>query len=408
MSARLPRLRMNLDFMPSPAPERPGLLLRDPHNYAGATLIVPPPLVACLRLFDGESTELDLRELLTRITGDIAVGDLQQHLTESLSAAGFLEDETYEQMRDARHREFAESPIREAAHAGVAYPGEPEALRAQFASRLPAPATTRDGLLGIAAPHVSPDGGWESYAAAYGSLGAELRDRVFVILGTSHYGEPDRFGLTRKPFRTPYGEARTEVALVNRLAERAPEAVQMEDYCHAAEHSVEFQVVFLQHLYGPEIRILPILCGAHSEGLSGPGLPEASGNVTRFIGALGELAAQEGKKLFWVLGVDMAHMGRRYGDGFPARADQGPMGQVAARDNQRIQQINRGDAAGFWELVKENRDDLKWCGSAPIYTFLRAVPEARGRLLHYQQWNIDEHSVVSFGAIAFRAGQPMH
>jgi hypothetical protein len=30
------------------------------------------------------------------------------------------------------------------------------------------------------------------------------------------------------------------------------------------------------------------------------------------------------------------------------------------------------------------------------------VPEARGRLLRYDQWNIDAESVVSFAALAFR------
>ncbi len=62
-----------------------------------------------------------------------------------------------------------------------------------------------------------------------------------------------------------------------------------------------------------------------------------------------------------------------------------------------------GDAHGFWELVQENHDDLKWCGSAPIYTFLKAAPAARGRLLRYQQWNIDEHSVVSFAGMRFHS-----
>jgi hypothetical protein len=30
------------------------------------------------------------------------------------------------------------------------------------------------------------------------------------------------------------------------------------------------------------------------------------------------------------------------------------------------------------------------------------VPQARGRLIRYDQWNIDEQSVVSFAALAFR------
>jgi hypothetical protein len=102
-----------------------------------------------------------------------------------------------------------------------------------------------------------------------------------------------------------------------------------------------------------------------------------------------------------VLGIDMAHMGARYGDGFEARAGQGIMQEVERRDRLRIDRVNASDPQGFWELVKEYEDNLKWCGSSPLYTFLKAVPGARGTLRGYEQWNIDEHSVVSFGAIAF-------
>jgi hypothetical protein len=54
--------------------------------------------------------------------------------------------------------------------------------------------------------------------------------------------------------------------------------------------------------------------------------------------------------------------------------------------------------------VQENHDDLKWCGSSPFYTFLKTAPDARGELLRYEQWNIDERSVVSFAGMAFSKG----
>ena len=176
----------------------------------------------------------------------------------------------------------------------------------------------------------------------------------------------------------------------------------LEDYCHAVEHSIEFQVVFLQYLYGPRVRILPVLCGAFSAGAEAGRLPEASDSVARFVGALGEIAARESRRLCFVLGVDFAHVGRRYGDRRAARAYEGPLATVAERDDARVDQIVAGDAQGFWNLVLERGDDdLKWCGSSPIYTFLRAVPQARGHRLGYEQWNIDDASVVSFGALAF-------
>jgi AmmeMemoRadiSam system protein B len=169
------------------------------------------------------------------------------------------------------------------------------------------------------------------------------------------------------------------------------------------EHSIEFQVIFLQHLFGPDIRIVPVLCGSYARSIYQGGMPEDSEHVRRALGALGDLAAKEGDRLLWVLGVDMAHMGRRYGDSMDARAGQDEMLEVTRRDQQRIVRMEAGDAPGFWDLVQQNHDDLKWCGSAPIYSFLKAVPQARAHLLHYQQWNIDSNSVVSFAGLEFRS-----
>jgi hypothetical protein len=35
---------------------------------------------------------------------------------------------------------------------------------------------------------------------------------------------------------------------------------------------------------------------------------------------------------------------------------------------------------------------------------LQALPQARGEVLRYDQWNIDEESVVSFAALEFSNG----
>jgi AmmeMemoRadiSam system protein B len=400
----LPRLRLGLDFIPSSDPEHPGLLIRDPLKFSDAMLLIPPQLVECLTCFDGEQTSLDLRANLVRITGEIQIGELEKHFVDTLSQAGFLEDEAFEVQRLARVNEFIAAPKREAAHAGSAYPDNADEARktiSEFMQGAPPPGS-EDSLIGIAAPHVSPFGGWESYRDAYSELPDSYRDRTFVVLGTSHYGEPDRFGLTRKPFATPFGETITEGRLVDELAQAAPESIRMEDYCHAIEHSIEFQVLFLQYLYGPNIRILPILCGSFLRSIYQGGKPEGNEQVQRFFDSLGNISAREGNKLFWVLGVDMAHMGRRYGDQMIARAEEGEMAAVAERDKLRIERLTQSDAPGFWNLIQENQDDLKWCGSAPMYTFLKAVPQARGTLRRYQQWNIDEQSVVSFAAIGFR------
>jgi MEMO1 family protein len=405
VSSPLPRLRGDLDFMPSPVEDRPGLLIRDSFRYSESVLIIPPPLVACLTCFDGQQTRLDLRAMLAKATGDLQVGEIEEQLIEILTRSGFLEDEVFLKMKRQRECDFADAAVRTPSHAGSGYPDDKEELRETMNAWMgkPLPAAPADGIVGIAAPHVSPSGGYESYRAAYRMLGPQHKDRTFVILGTSHYGAPERFGLTRKPYATPWGESRVAIDLVDELARTAPNAIAMEDYCHAVEHSIEFQVLFLQSIFGPDIRILPILCGTYAQSIYRGGKPEDSENVNRFLGSLGEIAAREGERLLWVLGIDMAHMGRRYGDGFAALANEKEMLAVGGRDRQRMEHIAKGDAGGFWDLVQENHDELKWCGSSPVYTFLKVMPGARGSIERYEQWNIDEESVVSFAGMSFRA-----
>jgi AmmeMemoRadiSam system protein B len=497
MTTNLPPLRTELDVFPSPDPEQPGYVLRDPFQYTDVIAIVPPVLASVLPYFDGEHTEADIRTFLTRLTGEVDLGEVVQAFVESLSSAGFLQTEAFARMRDEAHDEFAREPERLPAHSGSAYPEDPDALRDRLreymsgARRmdggfgdLPGPggqgihgaepplrsglvdATGRslaptmasglvdlsgapissgappgeDGsgvgsggpgsggpgagsvgagglsaggpgtggvggtlanLLGIAAPHVSPEGGWRSYASAYGVLGPHLADRTFVILGTSHYGESERFGLTRKGYRTPLGLTRTDVDLVDALEREAPDSVWMEDYCHAIEHSIEFQVIFLQHLVSPNVKVLPILCGPFHEALVEGTRPEANPQVGAFLDALGRIAESRGTDLFWVLGIDLAHIGARYGDPIDMVADKGPMAEVRARDLARLDRVSQADREGFLGLVQPNQDELKWCGFSPLYTFLGVVPGARGDLWRYEQWNIDEASVVSFAAMGF-------
>jgi MEMO1 family protein len=392
---------MNLDFMPSPVEDRPGLFIRDPFRYSDAMIIVPPALVRCLEYFDGRHTDLDLRAELARITGEVDVSGLLTQVMEVLGNSGFLEDGAFAEMRAERERQFAEAPVREPAHAGAAYPAELEPLRSTLARYMDGAAGAPAPLAGIAAPHVSPEGGWPSYRAAYGALAPEHKDRTFLILATSHYGAPEKFGLTRKAYVTPLGQTAVDLAAVDWLAAHGGPAVRMEDYCHSFEHTVELQVVFLQHLYGPDIRIVPVLCGPFAESVYKGGRPEGDAGVRQFLDTLGELGAREGARLLWVLGIDMAHMGARYQDDFRATAGTGRMAEVEERDRARIARVEAGDADGYWTLIQENHDDLKWCGSAPLYTFLRAMPRARGKLLRYDQWNIDAASVVSFAGMTF-------
>jgi len=414
MIDNVPRLRPGIDIVRSPIATSPGLILRDPFRYTDTILLVPPGWIPALALLNGRNTELDVQTFLTRSAGGQLVrSEDVQKFVHTLRNHGFLDSEEFYTLREKRHEEFRVAAERGPIHAGAAYPDDASELGRQLREefRIVPPSSLSPHLLGIAAPHVSPGGGVQSYSAAYRQLAPELANRTFVILGTSHYGAPEKFGLTRKAYCTPLGNAEVDVDLLERLTRRAPEAVILEDYCHAVEHSIEFQVVFLQQAVGPNIRILPILCGPFWESLQTGRPPDSNPEVARFIEALAEIAVSEGDRLFWVLGVDMAHIGTRYGDGIAVTANEGRMRDVAGLDTSRIERVCALDTQGFVRLVQPNQDELKWCGYSPFYVFLRTMeyarPKTQGRLLRYDQWNIDAQSVVSFAALEFLEGEPV-
>ena len=438
MSEILPPLRRALDIMPSPETDRPGLLIRDPFHYTDALLYVPPAWALALRYLDGEHTELDVQEVLTRARGTLVFSDEVREFAGVLRQQGFLETEEFHRFREQRHKGFQAERHRLPAHAGAAYPSSPAEIHRTFEEyfrEVDVPDGLSETVLGVAAPHVSPEGGRNCYAATYRRLAAvpALAQRTFIVLGTSHWGAPEKFGLTQKPFITPLGTLPVDTELVSWLKHHGGRAASEEDYCHAIEHSIEFQCVFLQHALGPELKIVPILCGplvesapskgadpacgvsgtlesatsnadlkvsATSEGVNSEGTATGQDREC-FLWALGELAEKHCDRLFWVLGIDLTHLGRRYGDSFSALANQGRMAEVVEQDRRRLELVCAGDSRGFLEMVQARGDELNWCGSSALYTFMRAVGKVRGRVLLYEQWNIDPQSVVSFASLEF-------
>ncbi|MFN7542988.1 MAG: AmmeMemoRadiSam system protein B [Acidobacteriota bacterium] len=391
MSVVLSRLRHNLDAMPSPDPEQPGLVLRDTFGYSHQVLLIPPHLVRALQFFNGYATDSELREWMVRVMNRFDVGEEMEQLLRVLSENGFLEDENYERMREQAHSEFASLPSRPAAFAGGAYPECPEDCRRfldQFLEEAEELPEAEGTMMGIAAPHVSYEGGWECYRDAFLALRRMGPDRTYVILATSHYGPPEKFGVTRKAYQTPLGETTPANELLDEIRAIAGASLIEEDYCHSMEHSAEFHVLWLQHLFGANVKVLPILVG--------PSMADEPINAMH--DALREIAARHGDKLAWVLSIDMAHMGPRYGDEQEYREGDA---SIAGQDEERVSMLQAGDIQGFWRDVRKNGDPWKWCGSAPLYALYQALPGLKAEPLRYGHWNIDDSSVVSFAAMRF-------
>jgi AmmeMemoRadiSam system protein B len=120
--------------------------------------------------------------------------------------------------------------------------------------------------------------------------------------------------------------------------------------------------------------------------------------VPTFLDALGESITASERKVCVIAGVDLAHVGPRFGDAeanTPAFLE-----RVAREDRKMLESITAPDAGAFFASVAADGDSRRICGLSPIYAFLRALPGARGELLRYSQWP-DQQGAVSFCAAAF-------
>ncbi len=150
--------------------------------------------------------------------------------------------------------------VRAPAVAGLFYPRDPGQLGSTIDSLLaehPADARMPKALI---VPHAGYVYSGPIAASAYGLLGAAAAAiRRVVIVGPSHRHWFRGVALpASEAFATPLGVMRVDEAAVEAL--RKLPHLQVSDEPHAAEHSLEVQVPFLQRI-SPEARIIPIVIG---------------------------------------------------------------------------------------------------------------------------------------------------
>lgn len=386
------------------------LVLRDMQGVTDAQAVLPPTLVPVVARFAGRLTcEEIAREVSEEIGAPIAV-DLVVRLARELERGLFLDGTTFREARARIEREFAESSVRAASHAGGAYNGDAKALERYIDEACLAKANgagdPRAGrIVGLVAPHIDPWRGAAGYGHAYGALRAALQPDAdtFVVVGTSHAPMREPFALCRKAFDTPFGPVPADTESVDALAARAfgfdPYADQ---FNHKREHSLEFQVVFLKHLLkGKPFRIVPVLAGLGAHQATGED-PAADARIERFVDGVRELVDARQGRVVVVAGADLSHVGPRFGD--PEAYGEGERAMLEQKDRASLERAASLDAAGFWTHVVGDLEERRVCGLAPIWSLLRVVGASRvkGRVLHYEQTvDKDDGSVVSHAAVGF-------
>ena len=378
--------------------------LHDPTGLAEGVVVSPAAFELMARFFNGSYSVEDMQAEILKATGHlIPSADIEQ-LSEALDRAGLLESEAFEKRLQALKDEYAASAEREPTHAGSAYPAEPEKLReylkeiVRTAERSGASAV--EGVRALAAPHIDFRRGAETYGFAYAALRDLPPPRTVVILGVGHYVRDHPVVLTEKNFGTPLGTVETDRSLVERLVGACGEEILRDQHEHLREHSVEFQALFVKHLFGDETRILPVLCGAFPMPQAGSGAPEEMPVIRAFIEELKRIVEEGEGDVFVIGGVDFAHVGPRFGG---ETLDEKFLEEVEKSDRALISRLCDGDPEGFWRLLSEEENRFSVCGYAALYSLLKVMGDVEGTLLRYEQAVEEDGSqAVTFAALAFR------
>jgi AmmeMemoRadiSam system protein B len=408
MSDEHPRLRA-VEAFPVEHDGQHMVVLRDSAGYTDAVLLLPMGIVGVVALLDGTRSVADVQAEVMRAHGELLPRGQLEEMVATLDEHGFLDSARFAERRAAIDGEFLDGSVRPASHAGGAYAADPDALRATMDAfftapqgpgpvTAPVPGTTP--VSAIIAPHIDFHRGGPAYAWAYRDLVERADADTFVIFGTCHAGMAHPFALTAKDYATPFGPARVDRDLVEKLAARAQQDCFGSELAHRAEHSIEFQAVFLQYLYAGrrDVRIVPVLASFAHEVLARGLRPSDDPRVEAFLDALRETLAASGRKVAVIAGADLAHVGPRFGDAEPVSPD--GRTRIEREDRAMLAAVEAGDAEAFFGSVAADGDWRRICGLSPIYALLRTVGGARGTLRHYGQSD-DSRGVVSYASVVF-------
>jgi AmmeMemoRadiSam system protein B len=150
--------------------------------------------------------------------------------------------------------------VRAPAVAGLFYPGDPMQLNATLDSLLRSRKPAGHQPKALIVPHAGYVYSGPIAATAYGLIDPTVGNlRRAVIVGPSHRQWFRGAALPASTaFATPLGEVRVDVEAVNAI--RTLPHVLICDEPHAAEHSLEVQLPFLQRI-DPSLLIVPVLVG---------------------------------------------------------------------------------------------------------------------------------------------------
>ena len=222
------------------------------------------------------------------------------------------------------------------------------------------------------------------------------------MLGTCHTPVLGNFAATRKAYDTPLGPMPTDQGFLDRLERIWGRDLFEGEFSHSNEHSIEFQAVYLRSL-GIDAPMAPILCDSLHSLVPHGKSPRDVAIVADLLDALRQAVAEDGRSVTYIAAVDLAHIGRRFGDSWLVDANRAAY--VGRADNELLHLLMAPDADGYYAHVMRDRDARRICGFTPLYLLaaLMQADQRHGELLRYTQWiDTDLSSGVTFASAIYR------
>jgi AmmeMemoRadiSam system protein B len=395
------KLRGDLDFFPVQSDGRTVIMIQDRLSLVEKDMLISPKLYKLMTTLDGKRSMRDIQlDLIRQQGGSLVSIDEVQALLEKLDSSYLLDSPRYREARNEIISDFSAQKIRYCSHAGLSYPKQEEELSERLETILATqqvPSLPDGKITALIAPHIDLEAGKRIYSTAYQAIKGVTPERI-IILGVGHSMTKVMLSLTTKMFETPLGKVKTDKKIVGELMKAGKDILSEDDFAHRDEHSIEFQLIFLQHiLRDVSFTIVPILCGS----LIGY-LPEYSRERYQSIGhdflsTLADLLRDDSTIV--IAGVDLSHVGPKFGHDMPASLI---INESERHDRQLLHCLCTMNADGFWSESKRIRDKYNVCGFSVLACLLETLPPSHGHLLDYEIFKEDPtRSAVSFAAAVF-------
>lgn len=274
--------------------------------------------------------------------------------------------------------------IREPVVAGQFYPGEKEELKNMIHSCFEhkfgpgIDSTSSDEkVFGVVCPHAGYVYSGPTACHSYKAISSQ-NPELAIVIGPNHFGiGKNAATMIDAQWQTPLGNVKVDTESAKQLAEISG-IIEIDEYSHSQDHSLEVQIPMLQEIFSNEIQILPII------------LRSQEMKTAIDVGnAMYEIAKK--KNAIIIASSDFTHYEEN--------------SFAYQQDKALIEPILSMDVEKFYQVLYEKR--VTACGYGAITSAMIACKKmgaTKGELLSYAtsgDVSGDTESVVGYGSIKF-------